>query len=72
MVSLSKYSPERIDIRIVWWLILIVLLVPLLVPVNIPVIVQPSTLKVYNYLDKVPSGSVVVFGLACSGLLARA
>jgi hypothetical protein len=66
MRSLSKYSPERIDIRIVWWLITIVLIIPLLVPVNIPVIVQPSTLKVYNYLDKVPSGSVIVFGFACS------
>ena len=66
MSKLRNFSPERIDRRIVWWLILIVITAPLLVPLNIPVTVNPNTIKVYNYVQGLQPGSVALVSLGMS------
>lgn len=63
---MSKYSPDRIDRRILWWLIVIIITAPLLVPLNIPVTVNPNTYKVYNYVQDLQPGSVALYSLGMS------
>lgn len=61
MSIFRKYSPDRIDRRIVWWIIFIVVLVPLVIPVTLPLTVNPTTVKVYNYVQSLQPGSVALY-----------
>lgn len=66
MGILEKLAPDKIDPRIPWWLIFLVVLITYTIPLGLPVRINDYTLKAYNYIDKLPSGSIVLYSIDMS------
>ena len=60
MSILERISPEKIDVRVIWWLIFLTVAVTLLTPVGLPVVVYDRTRAVYNFIEKLPAGSIAI------------
>jgi len=61
--SVSIWSKAQ-SVRAEWlWLVtLVLIIVPLAVPPHVPFTVNQSTLRIYEYVKKLPDGSVIVSG----------
>lgn len=62
----KKSTLERlatVDRRFIYGICFVMMVTPLLVPFNLPIGISPETLGVFNYLNKLPKGSVVILSL---------
>jgi len=55
---------QKIDRRILYWVLFIGLMIPFVSPLGLPVAVTPSTIDLYKELTKVKTGEVVIINLA--------
>jgi len=53
-----------VDRRIIYLIIGIAVIVPFFVPVNLPIYVSPPVQSVYDYIDALPAGSVVLLSFS--------
>ena len=62
-VSVSTWS-KILDIRREWiWAISFILIIlPMVVPVHVPITINTSTQRIYEYVQNLPDGSVIVSG----------
>lgn len=58
---------SRIDPRILYALLVIILIIPLFTPLGLPIPITKETRKVYEAVEKLPPGSVVVCSMDTSG-----
>lgn len=54
---------QRIDRRVLYWILVILLVIPVLRPIGIPVILSPMTKATYNTIKNLPTDSVVLFSV---------
>jgi hypothetical protein len=59
---LEKLS--SIDRRIIYLIIGVVVIVPFFIPMSLPIYVSPPVQSVYDYIESLPEGSVVVIGFS--------
>jgi hypothetical protein len=59
---------RTMDPSIIYALLFIVIIIPSLFPLGLPVVVSPSTISVYNVIDKLEPGSPIWFGIDFAGL----
>lgn len=52
-----------LDRRLIFLLVAVVTLLPLLYPVGLPIRVSPEVQKIYDYMESLPAGSVLVLSL---------
>lgn len=52
------------DVRIVYWLLMIVIAVPLIKPLGFPITISSQTKKAYKFIDSLPAGSYIFYGAA--------
>ncbi len=52
----------NIDRRIIYLVIALAVIVPFLIPMSIPIYVSPPVQSVYDYIEALPEGSVVMMG----------
>jgi len=57
----------RIDPRILYVLLVIILIIPLIAPIGLPIPITSETRKIYDAVEKLPPGSVVVCAMDTSG-----
>jgi hypothetical protein len=62
---------QRIDRRIIYWILFIVLMIPFIRPLGLPVAIGPQATDLYNGLRSVKAGEVVVINIS-SGVSAWA
>jgi len=55
---------QKIDRRILYWVLFIGLMIPFVSPLGLPVAVTPSTVDLYKELTKVKTGEVIIINLA--------
>lgn len=62
-VSMSLWS-KILNIKSEWlWLITVfVVIIPMAIPLHVPYKINESTIRVYEYIDSLPEGSVIVSG----------
>jgi hypothetical protein len=54
---------ERIDRRILYWILAAIIVFSLLFPIGLPLKVSPRTKNFYQVLQKLPDGSVIAFSI---------
>lgn len=52
----------NIDRRVIYLLLIAVIALALLRPIGLAIVVSPETMKVYNAIDNIPSGSIIWMG----------
>jgi len=57
---------ESVDVRIIYLILWIAIGIPLLTPLYLPLSISPDTVKYRDAIDKLPAGSIVVFGMDVS------
>jgi len=55
---------QRIDRRILYWILFVGLMVPFIRPIGLPIVVTPSTRDLYEGLRQVEEGDVVVLSIS--------
>jgi hypothetical protein len=53
----------RLDRRVIFLLIALATLLPLLYPVNLPIRVSPEVRRVYEYIEQLPAGSLMLLSM---------
>ncbi|MBS7648616.1 hypothetical protein KEJ17_03095 [Candidatus Bathyarchaeota archaeon] len=53
---------EKLDSRIIYILILIFTILPLVYPIGLPIPISSEVKQAYEFIEKIPSGSVVLIG----------
>jgi len=53
---------ENMNVRIIYILIIICIAIPIIRPVGLPIQISESTMSVYDFIEKLPEGSVVLVG----------
>lgn len=53
----------RLDRRVIFLLIGVATLLPLLYPVGLPIRVSPEVRRVYDYMDRLPSGALILLSM---------
>ncbi len=53
----------RLDRRVIFLLIAVATLLPLLYPVNLPIRVSPEVQRVYDYIEQLPAGSLMLLSM---------
>ncbi|MSQ47727.1 MAG: hypothetical protein EXR78_04940 [Deltaproteobacteria bacterium] len=53
----------RLDRRVIFLLIAVATLLPLLYPVSLPIRVSPEVQRVYDYMEKLPAGSLMLLSM---------
>ncbi|MBA7683733.1 hypothetical protein ES703_92114 [subsurface metagenome] len=53
---------KELDSRVIWGICLIIYIIPVLWPIGAPILVSDITIEIYDYLEALPDGSIVVMG----------
>lgn len=61
MAILEKLN--NIDPRIIYLVIALAVIIPFLIPMSLPIYVSPSVQNVYDYIESIPEGGVVMIGI---------
>ncbi len=71
MSVLNKLKLDRIDRRVWYILLLVMVSIPLIRPLGLPIVVGPEAKMAYNFINNLPAGSAVVVKSTGSSIMAE-
>jgi len=61
----------EVDRRLIYGICFFMMVAPLLFPLNLPIGISPETQALFNYMTKLPKGSIVMLGLDYGSILSE-